>query len=135
MPRYYIGDKIFFIPMQKEAVIIKVNPKGEAGLKEDYYVVDCDPKHAFTAKALKPIIKALRPDEKLNECIGCKWLVNLGDRKEYCFLSNELVKIYMEMNIRPKNCIKDSEKEKELTKEGKKNGKNESTNTKRRFHK
>jgi|LGVF01.2.fsa_nt_gb hypothetical protein len=133
MSKYYIGDEIFFIPMQQETIIIKIMPKGEAGLKEDYYTVECDDKKAYTVKALKPIIKALRQDEKLNECIGCKWFVNMDGRKAFCFHSNELVRTYIEMNIRPKGCFKDTEKEKQIL-EGVEDEK-KSTNTKRRFHK
>ena len=135
MPRYYILDKVFSIPHQKETTIIKIRPKGEAGLKEDYYVLYCDKDKAFTVKALKPIIKALRPDEKLNECIGCDWFVNLDNRKAYCFASNELVRTYIEMNLRPKNCIKDTEKEKRLKGDSDGEENKSTTNTKRKFHK
>lgn len=116
MTKYYLYDEVFFIPMKQETKIIEVMPKGEAGLKQDYYIVECKPDKAFTAMALKPIVKVLKQKEKINKCIGCRFLVDIPRKEAYCFVSNQLVRNSITMDLRPNKCIKGTPKELELNK-------------------
>ena len=118
MSRYYVNDKVFFIPTKEETTIIKITPKGYGGLKEDYYVVACMPKKPVTIRALEPIISALKQDERVNECIGCRFLVNIPGPGAYCFNSNQLVRTSIVMDKRPSKCIKGTEEENQKNKGG-----------------
>lgn len=116
MAKYNIGDEVVYLPFKMETIVIAVLPKNEAGRRETFYIVKCNPKKAVTSQALEPVNKALRPKKKENECIGCKWFVDIEGNEAYCFATNELVRKYIKRDTRPNQCIKGTAVEKLLNK-------------------